>query len=175
MPKKYKNSKSIKRRTGKSSLLRGLFSGSRVLEIIIASAFILVVLYVASISIRVTGGVSKTIETPEHTIRLQVLNGCGVSGLAGRTAGLLGNYKDPDIEIMIVDTDNFEIRPAPKTLVISRDEDKRVAILLATKLGLNGADVVYKQLENNYRQVTTTLVLGEDWESINLPPKAGKE
>ncbi|HOP07582.1 MAG TPA: LytR C-terminal domain-containing protein [candidate division Zixibacteria bacterium] len=175
MPKRTSTKSKSTSRTSKPGFLKSLLTGSRVLEVVIATAFILVVLYVASISIRVTGGVSKTLDSPDHTIRLQVLNGCGISGLASRTADMLADYADQDIEIKVVDTDNFEIRDVPKSMIISREENKRVATLLAAKLGISASEVVYRPLENNYKQVTVTLVLGADFESINLPLTAEKE
>lgn len=145
------------------------------LEIVIATAFILVVLWVVSISVRVTGDVSRTQETPDHTVRLQVLNGCGVSGLAAATADKLADYRDSDLEIIVVETDNFDTREVAGSMVISREEDTKVAKLLASKVGVNPAEVVYKELGQNYRQVTVTLVLGQDWEKLDLPPQSGKE
>ena len=139
---------------------------SRLLELLIAALFVVVLVYVVSMSIRVSQGVSRTLESPEHVVRLQILNGCGVTGLASRLADGLSDYADNDLEIQVVDTDNFEISPVRRSSVISRDKDNSVATLLATKLGLPADDIIYQPLENNYRQVSATLVIGEDWETL---------
>lgn len=141
---------------------------SRLLELLIAAVFIIVLVYVVSMSIRVSQGVSRTLESPEHVVRLQILNGCGVTGLASRLADGLSDYAGNDLEIRVVDTDNFDIRPVRRSFVISRLEDNSVATTFATKLGLPADDIKYQPLENNYRQVSATLVIGEDWETLTL-------
>ena len=140
---------------------------SRVLELSIAVLFVFVLVYVVSMSIRVSQGVSRTLQSPEHVVRLQILNGCGITGLASRFADGLSKYEDNDLEIQVVDTDNFEINKVSHSFIISRLEDKSVATMLATKLGLPSEEISYKPLENNYRHVSATLVIGEDWETLD--------
>lgn len=139
---------------------------SRLLELSIAAVFIIVLVYVVSMSIRVSQGISGTLQSPEHTVRLQILNGCGVTGLASRLADGLADYADDDLEIQVVDTDNFEISSVSRSFVISRFEGDAVATILAAKLGLPADNIRFQPLDNNYRQVSATLVLGEDWETI---------
>lgn len=141
---------------------------SRLLELLIAAVFVIVLVYVVSMSIRVSQGVSRTLQTPEYVVRLQILNGCGVTGLASRLADGLSDYADNDLEIRVVDTDNFEISSVSRSFVISRFEGGAVANILAGKLGLPTDDISFQSLENNYRQVSVTLVIGEDWETIEL-------
>ena len=148
---------------------------NKYLEIIIVITFIVVLVYVGSMTVRITTGVSKTIESSAHTVRLQVLNGCGLPGLAGNTADMLADYKDDELEIKIVDTDNFKLRKVAESFVISRLEDKTAAKKLAEKIGLDPSLVVYKSLENNYRHVTATLVLGEDHKKVTLSKKTEEE
>jgi len=128
--------------------------------------FVVVLVYVISLSMRISRGVSRTLETPEHVVRLQILNGCGVTGLAAHVADGLADYADRDLEIKVVDTDNFDLSQVGESFVISRIEDNATAVLLAQKLGLHASEVPFKPLENNYRQVTATLVLGEDWSTV---------
>jgi hypothetical protein len=153
----------------------GWFRGNRWLEVGIAVAFAAVLLYVISVSVRVSTGVSRTLEGPRHLVRLQILNGCGVSGLAGRMADKVADFQDDDIEIRVLDTDNFDLRQVDRSFVISREEDLGPARLLAAKLGMETTQVQYAALENNYRQISVTLVLGEDWESLHLPGSAAGE
>ena len=148
---------------------------NRVLEIVIGTAFVLVIIYVLSVTVKVSRGVSRTIDTPGETVRLQVLNGCGVQSLAGKTADLLSDYRDEDIEVMVVDTDNFSVREVPRTFLISREKDKTAAVMLAKKLGLEASDVAYRPLDNNYRHVSVTLVLGQDYEQVLQSLEPDKE
>jgi len=158
-----------KKRTQKS------FPFGRYLELAIAVAFIVVVLFVASLTIKVTRGVTRTVEAPRYLVRLQVLNGCGESGLASRMSDYLDSYADQDLQIRVVDTDDFDTRPVHRSFIISREEDRTAARLLARRLGLNEAEVIYKAIENNYRQVSATLVLGTDYEAVRLPQVSNKE
>ena len=148
---------------------------NKYLEIIIAILFVIVLIYVSSVTVRITSGVTKTVEPSANTVRLQVLNGCGVRGLAAQFSDRLAGYKDKDLEIKVVDTDNFEETKVARSFVISRLEDKQAAEILAEKIGLKSSEVIYKELENNYRHVSATLVLGEDYESITLAGETDKE
>jgi hypothetical protein len=148
---------------------------TKYLEIAIVVTFFVVLVYVGSMTVRITTGVSKTIENASHTVRLQVLNGCGIPGAANVIADKLTGYKDNELEIKIVDTDNFDVRKVSETFIISRLEDKSTAQLLAQKIGLDPSEVTYKTLENNYRHVSATLVLGEDYKDVLLTSKTAKE
>ena len=58
-----------------------------------------------------------------------------------------------------------------KLFLISRDKDTRAAELLADQLDLDKDKILYKPLENNYKSINVTLVLGEDytemWENLS--------
>ncbi len=163
----FKINKTKKRKqSGLASLVNG-----RLLEVIIAVAFGIVVLFVISMSVRITGGASQGLISPEHEVRLQILNGCGVDGLAGRVADEFADYLDSDIRIIVVETDNFDVRPVEKTFLISRDGDKSAARTLARKLHLSDPEILVQSLEENYREVSATLVLGADWFEIQSAAK----
>ena len=141
---------------------------NRTVEISIGVALFVVVVYLGSVTLKVTSGVSKTIESPKYQVRLQILNGCGVRGAAGMIGDRLGNYRDDEIELMVVDTDNFDLTEIPESFVIARTENAREAIILADKLGLNNDNIEYRPLDNNFRHVSVTLVLGSDYERISF-------
>jgi hypothetical protein len=167
---KFKKANNRKRSSAKRAGLAGLVNG-RLLEIVIAIAFGVVVLFVISMSVRITGGASETLLSPDYEVRLQILNGCGVNGLAGKVADELADYVDSDIRIIVVETDNFELRPVEKTFLISRDGDKSAARTLARKLHLPDPEILEQSLEDNYREVSATLVLGADWAQIQSEAK----
>ncbi|MFH1687618.1 MAG: LytR C-terminal domain-containing protein [bacterium] len=170
-------SKSQKTKAGRrqSGSIWTRITGGRALEITILVVFGLVVLYVASMSIRLANGVSKTLPVPEHEVRLQVLNGCGVKGLAARVSDRLVDYGDENFRVAVVDTDNFDLHEVQKSFVISRFEDDAGARLLAEKLGLDPQEVLVQPLTNNYRQISASLVLGQDWERLQLVASDQKE
>ena len=93
----------------------------------ILAAFTVAVIYIISAAVHISRGVSRTLEVPEHSIRLQVLNGCGISGLATRISDLLAGYHDNELEVKIVDTDNFDLHQVTESFVISRLENKKSA------------------------------------------------
>lgn len=158
-----------------SSLARTLsflryFGTARFWEYIVGATFIVILVYLVMVSFRITAGISQTLTGADHRIRLQVLNGCGVDGLARRTMEGLSGYNDGEIEIKVVDTDNFELHEIPHSFIISRESDVDAARLLARSLGLDPSDVTYQPLEHNDHHISVTLVLGEDYGTMNLNP-----
>jgi len=132
------------------------------------SAVLLVVfLYLLSSTGRVVKGITQAAESPTYQVRLEVVNGSGKEGLAKQVAKRLDGYADADLEITVVDRSDFGRTKIAKTFIIARQADKTAAHLLASRLGLDPADVTYKPLEHNMRQVSVTLVIGEDFESLN--------
>jgi hypothetical protein len=139
---------------------------SRFLELAIVAIFAMVAIYLASFAIRITHGFSKTIETAEHVVRLQILNGCGEDGIAGQAAKLVPSVVKLPLDAKVLDVDDFDSYDVEETFIISRDKDLDAAELLAEQLGLDPDKVVYRKLENNYRSISATLVLGKDYGTI---------
>lgn len=141
----------------------------------LALVFVVTIVLVMSTLVKVARGVSQTAATPERVLRLEILNGCKGAGVASEAAGILSDYKDERLEIVVVGTGDFEVRKVSKTFVVSREKDRTAARHLAELLGLDESEVVYKPLDNNYRQVSATLVLGEDYVATMLPGTSDKE
>ena len=139
---------------------------SRVLEFAIVAIFVLVLIYGASFAIRITHGFSKTIDMPEHTIRLQILNGCGINGIASKVAKALPSKVKLPIEVEIIEVGDFDSYNARESFIISREKDLKAARLFAEQIGINSEIIVYKPIENNYRSITVTLILGDDCELL---------
>jgi hypothetical protein len=132
----------------------------------IGSVLLVGMLYLLSSTAKVVGGITKVVNTPSHLVRLQIVNGSSVEGLAQQVAGQLSGYVDADLEIKVVDLADFKLRKLAKSFVISREQDKTASKILAGKINLNPAEVEFKPVEHNYRQVSATLVLGEDYKTI---------
>ncbi|MEW5924579.1 MAG: LytR C-terminal domain-containing protein [Candidatus Zixiibacteriota bacterium] len=139
---------------------------SRLLEMAIVAIFALVVIYGASFAIRVTHGVSKTVDSPEYTIRLQILNGCGLDGAAGKAARKLPKMIKMPLEIDIVDVGDFDAYHVKESFLILRDKNQKGAEILAEQIGLDPDNLVYEPIENNIRSVSVTLVVGEDFDKL---------
>jgi len=98
---------------------------------------------------------------PDSLIHIEVMNGCGVAGVADVFTNYLrksnfdviqmGNYYSFDIE---------------KTLVVDRTGNKKNAQLVAKSLGLS-EDVVISQTNKNYF-LDVSVIIGKDFNQLNL-------
>lgn len=94
-------------------------------------------------------------------IQLEVLNGCGVSGLASQfTSALRKNGFD------VVETGNFDNFDMQKTIIISRSFDTYNAERVAEALGINSENILVEASEDFY--LDATIVIGSDYNSLNL-------
>lgn len=140
------------------------------MELAIVAITALVVIYVISFAIRVTHGFSSTLETPEHIVRLQVLNGCGIDGAAGQVATALNRSIQMPIELSVVEVTDFNSYHVENSFLISRESNIRAATALAKQIGLETDNIVYQPIENNYRSINVTLVLGDDFKTTVIKP-----
>lgn len=141
----------------------------------LALVFIVTVMLVLSLTVRVTRGVSRTTPTPESLVRLEILNGCSQSGIASKARAQLEGYQDDRLEIAVVRIGDFDLRDVARTFIISRSKDKSAAEYLAGLLKIDESEVIYRPLVNNYRQISATLVLGEDYVAEPLSEPNSRE
>lgn len=103
-------------------------------------------------------------ETPEligTIIQLEVLNGCGVPGLANEfTSVLRQNGFD------VVETGNFENFDIQETMIIARTFQDDNARRVADALGVSEDRIVVEASDDFYLDVT--IVIGSDYQSLNL-------
>lgn len=96
-----------------------------------------------------------------NVIQLEVLNGCGVPGLANDfTSTLRKNGFD------VVETGNFKNFDMQNTVVIARTFDDENAQRVAEALGINQENVFIEASEDFY--LDATVVIGSDYKSLNL-------
>lgn len=94
-------------------------------------------------------------------IQLEVLNGCGVPGLANMfTSTLRKNGFD------VVETGNFKNFDMTETVVIARTIDEKNARRVADALGINPENVFVEASEDFY--LDATVVIGSDYKSLTL-------
>lgn len=96
---------------------------------------------------------------PGKIIKVSILNGCGVSGLAGKWKTTLRsmNYD-------VRETDNSR-ESYQNSIIICRIDDKTSAYELAKKLGISKKNVM-SQKNKNIVDIDITLVLGKDYQNI---------
>lgn len=94
-------------------------------------------------------------------IQLEVLNGCGVPGVANTfTSTLRKNGFD------VVETGNFKNFDMTNTVIIARTINKENALKIADVLGVEPQNVIVEASEDYY--LDATVVIGSDYKSLTL-------
>ena len=120
------------------------------------------IVYIGVLAYPVVSGYTLEKPTPRYEVRLQIIDATGRLGGVGQLARQIEGASDLELNVAVIDTDRFEVRPVQRSFVLSRLEDVTAAKILATRLGLDPGEVEYKPLENNQTVVTATLVVGVD-------------
>lgn len=93
-------------------------------------------------------------------IQIEVLNGCGIAGIANQFTGILrSNGFD------VVETGNFDHFDLKETIVISRSGITANALQVANALGVRQENVIIEASKDFYLDVT--VVIGHDHEQLN--------
>ncbi len=100
-------------------------------------------------------------QTTSDIIQLEVLNGCGVSGVADRFTDFLRNNN-----FDVVKTGNYISDDVSESLVIDRSGNMANAFKTAKALGIKNENVI-QQLNKDYF-LDVSIVLGRDY--FNLTP-----
>lgn len=99
-------------------------------------------------------------ELISEIIQIEVLNGCGVSGIANAYTGLLrSNGFD------VVETGNFETFDLRETVIISRSGVMDNAYRVANALGVSEENVIRESSPDFYLDVS--VIIGHDYEKLN--------
>ena len=99
-----------------------------------------------------------------HPVRIEVLNGCGLGGIAKRTADFL-QLKGYDIrDYKNADRSNYE-----KTSIIVRSGNKSHGEALASTISFP-VELIVMDPDPNLIDVDVTLILGKDRSGYILPP-----
>lgn len=99
-------------------------------------------------------------ELISEIIQIEVLNGCGVSGIANAYTGLLrSNGFD------VVETGNFETFDLQETIIISRSGVMDNAYRVANALGVSEENVIKESSTDFYLDVS--VIIGHDFEKLN--------
>lgn len=93
-------------------------------------------------------------------IQLEVLNGCGESGIANNFTSLLRNSG-----FDVVEVGNFERFDVEQSFVISRGSSLANARRVADALGVDENNIIREESSDFYLDVT--VVLGEDYKQLN--------
>ncbi|MEX1062256.1 MAG: LytR C-terminal domain-containing protein [Balneolaceae bacterium] len=94
-------------------------------------------------------------------IQLEVLNGCGVPGVATRFTSALRSYG-----FDVVESGNFDNFDMTETIIISRNGNMENANRVARALGLDSDRILLERSDDFY--LDATLVIGSDFPSLNI-------
>lgn len=110
--------------------------------------------------------ISENSQIASDIIQADVLNGCGVGGIADRFTDFLRNNK-----VDVVYSGNYIRFDMDETLVIDRTGNKANALKVAEILGVSKGNVI-QQLNKEYL-LDVSIVIGRDYYTL-LPLKWGK-
>lgn len=114
---------------------------------------------------RQISAVDEVAEAPAQVLKIEVLNGCGVQGLAKKWADYLRSAGfDP------WNVTNFEQSNVARTMIIDRLSNARSnGLAVAEALGLPEDYVAYQA--SDQRQVAVTVIIGLDYDRIDIAKK----
>lgn len=96
---------------------------------------------------------------PEKIIQLDVLNGCGVKGVAAKATNYLRlNGFD------VVEMRNYKTSHIPRTLVVDRVGNLDAARRIAASLGVSERNVI-QQINPDYF-VDVSVIIGDDYQNL---------
>jgi len=93
------------------------------------------------------------------TIQVEVLNGCGVSGVADKLTDFLRKHN-----FDVVQTGNYISYDVEKSIVIDRTGNMINALRVADSLGISSKNVI--QLMNSDYLLDVSLVIGKDFNTL---------
>ena len=96
-----------------------------------------------------------------HPIRVEVLNGCGVSQVAARLT-----RRARDLGLDVIHEGNADHFGYLHTLVIRRGGERQRAEQVAQALGI--PHVIDQQINQDFRLADITIVIGQDYQRIDL-------
>ena len=96
-----------------------------------------------------------------NIIQLEVLNGCGVSGMATRYTDKIREFG-----FDVVETGNFDHFNVGNSFILSRSGSIENAYRVAKAIGVDRDRVIVEESPDFYLDVT--LVIGADYENLNF-------
>ncbi len=98
-------------------------------------------------------------ETPSEIIQVEVLNGCGIAGLAERFTDYLREKK-----VDVVNMSNFDSFDVPETIVIDRSGNLANAKKIARLLGVPKKNIS-QEIDKNIL-LDVTVIIGRDYAKL---------
>ncbi len=150
----------------KNKVFKNSFSGSNfVLNSIIVLLGILIIFLTFSLVNRLSAhssGQSNTNikRTASAVIQVEVLNGCGASGVADIFTGFLRKEK-----FDVVQMGNYVSFDIDKSMVIDRTGNRANAEKVASALGIEDKNIILQKNDDSFLDVS--VVIGKDYKKLN--------
>jgi hypothetical protein len=136
----------------------------RFVDLGIAFLGLLIILFVLSSAKRLTQtqaeGSLRTIP-----LRVQVLNSSG-KRISPDFSQFLEKKKFSPYYLVIVEQKDLPDSLVKESLLLDRMGEEKTALLIGEKIGLKKKNILPQQLENNYLNISYTLILGQDYQKI---------
>jgi len=137
-------------------------------EALLVILFGAVMIYAYSFAKKITYGSEAEVSGPATSIRVQILNGCGLPGAASDASEFLRRNSDHSFYYDVIDQGNFATFDVSETLVLDRGETTDRARSVAAVLGVSNERVLRQPLPDNVLDIDVTIVLGRDFDQLNL-------
>ena len=100
---------------------------------------------------------------PIKNIKVEILNGCGIKGIAAKTSDFLRSKHRIDV----IRSDNADKFDYPKTIIIGRNEDldKILSVSNAFDISINNKNHI-QHIPDETLGVDVTIILGKDINSL---------
>lgn len=122
--------------------------------------------YYSFIAYRSTHEVVREYGLPKHDLRIAVMNATAKTQLTRTAVDYIDRLSHPGVQLEVVSSGLFQLHRVKESFVIYRDQDREGAETLAGMLGIPLDRVMFQSLSHNVEHVTTTVVLGEDFERL---------
>ena len=133
-----------------------------ILTISLITISVVVVVILVSYFIRLTTGVAKSVQAPEFDVRLEILNASNEKNLDDKVKTYLDTVGITNVNLVVVENSDFEIKESDKSFIINRNKDYKAAEMFGKFIGINANDIHDSEIQQNKKQITATLVLGND-------------
>lgn len=154
----------VKSRPGNKDSKSGFSSSNLILNSIIVILGILIIFLTFSLINRLSSSSpddkASGLKTASAVIQVEVLNGCGASGVAEIFTDYLRKHK-----FDVVQMGNYVSFDVDKSMVIDRTGNKANAEKVASALGIDGKNVILQKNDDSFLDVS--VVIGKDYKKLN--------
>jgi hypothetical protein len=139
--------------------------GGRLLDLGIVFLGLLTILFVLSSAKRLTQTQAEgSLRT--SPLRVQVLNSSGKKLDSGQVRLFLEKKNLSPYYLVVVEQKDLPDSLVKESLLLDRVGDGKVAQQIGEKIGLKKKNILDQKLENNYLNISYTLILGQDYQRI---------